>query len=132
MFDNARAIAFFSRIGVLFLVCSTAPTTFADCVQDFSGEVYCGAGRCIVEKQGKVWCSRHYEGGAAMTLDGQVLCGKGRCAKDKDDRVFCSSETGGAVLVDIQGRIRCYGQCEPATAEACESSRADSAGEAEN
>jgi hypothetical protein len=131
MLDYSCPLGIFSRIGLLVMVCSTSASLSADCVKDLSGEVYCGAGRCIVDRQGKVWCSRHYEGGAEMTLDGLVLCGKGQCAKDKDDQVFCSSEIGGAVLIDIRGHLRCYGRCEPATAEECETTRADSAGSAD-
>ena len=115
------------RIGLFLTTLLMATMTSADCKQDLRGEVYCGAGRCLVDRDGTVWCSRHYEGGAAITLEGQVLCGKGRCAKDKYGKVFCSSEIGGAVLVDSRGRVRCYGQCEPATVDNCESTRADSA-----
>jgi hypothetical protein len=115
------------RIGLLLSVLLMATITSADCKKDIRGEVFCGAGRCLVDRDGTVWCSRHYEGGAAITLDGQVLCGKGRCAKDKYGQVFCSSEIGGAALIDSRGRVRCYGQCEPATVDNCESTRADSA-----
>jgi len=46
--------------------------------------------------------------------------------KRSDGLAFCSSEVGGAVMSDSSGRVRCYGQCEPATIEMCESTRADS------
>lgn len=100
--------------------------TYADCVKDPQGEVYCGAGRCVIDSKGKVWCSRHYNGDVVITLYGQVLCGKGECDKDSDGLFFCSSEVGGTVLVDSRGRVRCYGRCEPATADNCENTRADS------
>ncbi len=115
------------RIGLLLTMLLMATITSADCKKDIHGEVFCGAGRCLVDRDGKVWCSRHYEGGVAITIDGQVLCGKGQCAKDKYGKVFCSSEIGGTVLIDSRGRVRCYGQCEPATVDNCESTRADSA-----
>ena len=118
---------YFSRIGLLVVALPMAATTSADCGKDLRGEVYCGAGRCVVDIKGTVWCSRYYDGAAERTLDGQVLCGKGQCAKGVDGLVFCSSEVAGAVLVDSRGRVRCYGQCEPATADKCVSSRADSA-----
>lgn len=98
----------------------------ADCAKDLSGEVYCGAGRCIVDSKGIVWCSRYYDGDAELTTDGRVLCGKGRCAKRSDGKAFCSSEVGGAVLIDSRGHVRCYGQCESATADMCEHTRAGS------
>jgi hypothetical protein len=102
-----------------------ATITSADCIKDLRGEVYCGAGRCIVDNKGTAWCSRHYDGDAKITLDGQVLCGKGQCAKDGGGQVFCSSERGGAVLIDSHRRVRCYGQCESATADNCEHTRGD-------
>ena len=117
--------SFFQRIGLLSTTLLMAAIASADCIKDLRGEVYCGAGRCIVDSKGTVWCSRHYKGDAEKTLDGRVLCGKGQCAKDIDGHVFCSSEIGGAVLVDSRGRVRCYGRCEPASADDCENTRAD-------
>ena len=110
---------------VITTLCVTAAS--ADCVKDVRGEVYCGAGHCLVDSEGTVWCSRYYEGDAKITLQGKVLCGKGQCATSSDGRVYCSSEVGGAVVIDSHGRIRCFGQCEPATTEMCESTRADNA-----
>jgi hypothetical protein len=127
MINKAGPSRYFSRIGLLVMALLIAAITSADCLRDPRGEVYCGAGRCIVDSKGTVWCSRHYDGGAEITLDGQVLCGKGQCAKGSDGQVFCSSEVGGAVLIDSRGRVRCYSQCEPATADKCEITRADSA-----
>jgi len=48
------------------------------------------------------------------------------CVKDIHGQVFCSSEVGGAALVDSHGRVRCYGHCEPGTADNCENTRAGS------
>jgi hypothetical protein len=127
MITYAGSSRFLSRIGLLVMALLMAAITSADCLRNPRGEVYCGAGRCIVDSKGTVWCSRHYDGDAEITLDGQVLCGKGQCAKGSDGQVFCSSEVGGAVLKDIRGRVRCYGQCEPATVDKCENTRADSA-----
>lgn len=126
MITNGSPSRFLARIGLLVMAALTPAITSADCVKDLRGEVYCGAGRCIVDSKGKVWCSRHYNGDAELTLDGKVLCGKGQCAKRSDGQVFCSSEVGGAVLIDSRGRVRCYGQCEPAAADMCENTRADS------
>jgi len=126
MMTNADTARFFSRFGLLVMVLLMATITSADCMIDLRGEVYCGAGRCIVDSNGKIWCSRHYEGGAQITLRGQVLCGKGQCVKDINGQVFCSSELGGAVVIDSHGRVRCYGHCEPGTADNCENTRAGS------
>ena len=115
----------FRRLRLFVIASLIAAAASADCVTDVRGEVFCGAGRCIVDGKGTVWCSRYYEGDAEITLEGQVLCGKGQCAKNTDGQVFCSSEVGGAVLVDSRGHVRCFLRCEPATADMCESTRAD-------
>jgi hypothetical protein len=112
--------------GLLVMALLMPVIASADCVKDLSGEVYCGAGRCVVDSKGMVWCSRYYDGDATLTLDGHALCGKGHCAKRSNGKVFCSSEVAGAVLIDSRGRVRCYGQCEPASAEMCEHTRAGS------
>ena len=125
---TSRGFSLYSARIVLFVTALLASAiTSADCVKDSRGEVYCGAGRCIIDSEGTVWCSRHYDGDAQITLDGRVLCGKGQCARGGNGRVFCSSEVGGAVLIDSRGNVRCYGQCEPATADKCENTRADGA-----
>lgn len=117
------------RIGLVMTLLLATTIASADCAKDLRGEVFCGAGRCLIDGEGTVWCSRYYEGDAEKTLDGRVLCGKGQCAKNLDGDVFCSSEIGGAATIDSEGRIRCYGKCEPASADNCESTPADSAGE---
>ena len=127
MITDAVPPILFVRIGMIVMALLMAAITSADCIKDLRGEVYCGAGSCIVDSNGIVWCSRYLEGDAEKTLDGRVLCGKGQCAKDIAGEVLCSSEIGGTVLIDSRGRVRCYGQCEPATADKCESTRADGA-----
>jgi hypothetical protein len=128
MIANAGPARFFFTTGPLVMAMLMATNSYADCVRDLYGEVYCGAGRCLVDRSGTVWCSRYYQGGATTTFGGQVLCGKGQCAKSSDGQIFCSAEIGGAVLRDSRGRVRCHGKCEPATADKCENTRADSAG----
>ena len=113
-----------TRSGLLIGLLLIAGIVSADCIRDIRGEVYCGAGQCLTDSKGNVWCSRHYEGGAVKTLDGQVLCGRGLCDTDIRGQVVCSTEIGGSVLKDGRGRVRCYGQCEPATVEHCESTPA--------
>jgi hypothetical protein len=113
-------------IGLLAMLWLLAPAASADCAKDSSGEVYCGGGRCLSDANGTIWCARNYEGDAQMTRDGKAVCGKGKCERNSRGEIFCSSEKGGAVLKDSKGRVRCYGQCERATAELCEHTRADS------
>lgn len=110
-----------AAIGLL----AAASVANAECLTDLRGNVYCGAGQCRIDKGGKIWCSRHYEGGALVTIDGQVLCGVGLCAKDKYGRVYCSSEIGGAVVVDREGFVNCFGRCEEGTVANCVSEIGD-------
>jgi hypothetical protein len=129
MADEARIYRHLGRsAGIIAILIPLAPGASADCVRDSYGEVYCGAGRCQYDRDGKVWCSRFYLGGVERTRDGRVLCGKGQCAKDLRGRIYCSSVVGGAVVRDSSGRVRCYGRCEPASAAQCENTRADSGG----
>lgn len=100
----------------------------ADCSTNAYGDVYCGAGRCVRDHTGAVWCSRHYQGGALITRDGRAVCGTGQCAKSTRGEIYCSSVVGGAVLKDSRGQVRCQDRCELATAAQCESTRADSGG----
>jgi hypothetical protein len=113
-------------IGLVASVSLYSGTTWGDCIKDFAGEVYCGAGRCIVDRQGTIRCSRHLDGGAMRDRDGQVLCGRGACAKGSNGLTFCSSVVGGHVIMDSHGRVRCYGSCEPGSQNQCESSLAGS------
>ena len=127
MTPRSRHASCLSRIGLIVAAALFAANATADCLKDLRGEVFCGAGSCRIDKDGIIWCSRHYKGDAEKTLEGEVLCGIGKCARGIDGRFFCSSEIGGAVLVDSRGRVRCYGRCEPATKDHCESKRADAA-----
>ena len=114
-----------SSIAIAFIFLSLSSLASADCLKDLRGEVFCGAGRCATDSNGKVWCSRHYEGDAQRTLDGRVVCGIGRCAADIRGDWFCSSEIGGAIVRDSRGRMRCYGECQPAAESNCEHTPAD-------
>jgi hypothetical protein len=125
MTNSARPLNKYSRVGLLMLALFMTSIGSADCIKDLRGEVYCGAGQCMADRNGIVWCSR-YDDGDAIRTEGQVLCGKGQCEKDSNGQVFCSSEVGGAVVKDSRGHVRCYGQCEPATVENCENTLADS------
>lgn len=116
------------RAAVLALLCVAVAPLHADCAKDSMGEVFCGAGSCLRDKNGTIWCSRFDDGGVRTTRHGQVVCGRGDCAKTFNGSVFCSTVPGGTVVKDRNGRVRCEGRCEPASAENCESTRADSAG----
>ncbi len=126
---NARTVRLVRQgAGLLTILCLLAPTAAADCARDAYGEVYCGAGRCMHDRNGTVWCSRYYEGGVERTRDGAAVCGKGQCAKNSRGQIFCSSVVGGAVAIDSKGRVRCYGRCERPIVAQCENSRAGAGG----
>ena len=126
---NTRLLQLIRRsTGLLAILWLLAPAASADCATDAYGQVYCGAGHCMKDHDGAMWCSRSYQGGVQMTRDGRVLCGRGQCAKSTRGEIYCSSVVGGAVLKDSKGRVRCQGRCERATAAQCENTRADSAG----
>ena len=109
------------------LIALTLPSNaYAECAINSHGEVICGAGRCLVDIKGKIWCSRHFLGGAVRTRNGDILCGKGQCVRNTHGQVYCSSVNGGAALTDSRGKIRCYGRCLPATKTDCERSLAGS------
>jgi hypothetical protein len=115
---------------VLFCTWLLAPLpAVADCETDLRGEVFCGAGRCVIGKDGLVWCSRYDRGGATLTLTGEARCGVGSCASNVHGQIFCSSEIGGMAMVDGHGALRCFGRCEPASLEHCENTVADRAGQ---
>ena len=114
-----------SRAGWLLFGLMLVEVGFAECVQTLHGDVFCGAGRCLIDRSGNVLCSKHDRGDAEITIHGKVLCGKGDCAKDINGSILCSSEIGGAVFVDAMGYVHCYGRCEPATVAHCEAIPAD-------
>ncbi len=115
----------YAVIGALAILCAIPSAAFADCARDSRGEVYCGQGRCMNDRQGVIWCSRYFEGGAERTQDGRVVCGRGQCARDIRGEIFCSTVESGPVLRDSRGRVRCYGQCERARPQHCENTLAD-------
>jgi len=126
MTTNVRPSRYLTSVGLFVMVLVIPSFISADCLKDSYGEVYCGAGRCLMDNKGKIWCSRYYDGDVVRTSTGELLCGKGQCTKRSNGRVFCSTEVGGTALLDSRGQVRCYGQCEPATEEMCENTRAGS------
>ena len=125
MFIFVNHLSHLFRFGLLAITLVITTNALADCIKDFRGEIYCGAGQCTKDIKGTVWCSRHYSGDAVRLTDGSVVCGVGQCREGSDGRAYCSSEIGGHVLEDGRGRVRCYGSCELGTLDNCESSRAD-------
>ena len=126
MNSNKGSFMPLARGSVFLMILMTPTLIWSECLKDRYGEVYCGAGQCQIDRNGTVRCSRYYDGFAERTSNGQVLCGKGQCVTRSDGAVFCSTEIGGAAIVDSRGNARCYGQCESATEEMCETTRAGS------
>ena len=76
MTANAKSSRFvFSIVGAVAVLLLPAADVLADCVRDSRGEVYCGAGRCNFDRNGVVWCSRSYDGGADIKRHGSVRQG---------------------------------------------------------
>ena len=113
-------------LGLVTLTLWLAPGAYANCLKDRSGEVYCGGGQCARDREGIIWCSRFYHGGAEITREGDVLCGRGQCVKTSRGQIFCSAKISGSAVKDSRGRVRCYGECEPAQAASCENTLAGS------
>lgn len=112
---------------ILFLACfAFSLVSRADCIADITGEIFCGAGKCMTDQSGAAFCSRHDRGDIILTMRGEVLCGRGQCGKDTAGRIFCSSEIGGAVMRDRSGNVRCTGQCIPGSVSDCATVKASS------
>ncbi|MDJ0877125.1 MAG: hypothetical protein QNI86_00870 [Halieaceae bacterium] len=95
--------------------------SFAECMRDTGRiETICGAGPCLRDRYGEVYCAPHIDGSALLDRYQQVVCSVGECRRSIDDEILCSSQPGGAVLTNIHGEIDCYGGCRPASADACE------------
>ena len=94
---------------------------FAACLTDRLGDVYCGRGSCVLDKNGNVSCSRYLYGNAVLNNQGNTVCGKGKCVlSTKFDNFYCSAIEAGGASVDRFGAVKCYGGCELASAAMCE------------
>lgn len=107
---------------ILFIL--SANYAIADCRTDKFGEVYCGKGKCEIDKDGKVLCSKYRYGDAVINKYGNVVCGKGKCRTGQDfNDYFCSKIEDGGASVDHFGVVKCYGGCEQASSSMCESEK---------
>ncbi len=106
----------------LFLLFNLALTpAVAECMRDTGRiETVCGAGPCLKDRWGEVYCAPHIDGSAMLDRQQRVVCSVGQCRRSIKDEIICSSEPGGAVLTNIRGEIDCYGECRLASIEACE------------
>lgn len=125
MITHVKPIWSSAYMGLLFLLL-TPTFTSAECLKDRYGEVYCGAGRCLMNSHGTVFCSQYYDGDVKRTSRGKIVCGQGDCEKLTSGKIYCSTEIGGTVLIDSKGRARCQGDCELASEEMCETTVAGS------
>ena len=92
----------------------------ADCQTNRSGEVVCGAGPCVRDLKGSVYCAHFRFGSVVRTSSGETLCGKGQCVTTLQGEVICSNVDGGAAVKQLDGSTRCMGECERASVELCE------------
>ncbi len=105
----------------LVMLCVWPGTLLAECLRD-SGriETVCGAGPCVQDRYGEVYCAPHIDGSALRDRRGIAVCSAGQCARDTEDRIVCSAQPGGAVLQNRFGEVDCYGGCVEAQASLCE------------
>ena len=92
----------------------------AGCMQDRWGHVVCGAGSCVRDREGMVYCAPTRFGSVVRTIDGQVKCAHGQCVKTLEGELICSSVDGGGAVKRVDGTVRCEGSCEYATTDLCE------------
>jgi len=97
MTTNGKSSRYLASIGLFVMVLVIPAITSADCLKDRSGEVYCGAGRCLTDSNGIVWCSRYHDGHAERTSDGQVHC-VARVSARNAVMAHCSVRQRSAVL----------------------------------
>ena len=113
---------FLVLLGCFFMLAATTQANAADCIKDPNGNVVCGAGQCVADQYGKVFCAN--EGGGAMRDQyGDVKCGVGFCAKDDMGEVKCSTKPGGGAQMDSNGKVKCLGGCQSAKRQLCEKGR---------
>ena len=94
----------------------------SECKTDRFGDVYCGKGKCEINHEEKVYCSKYQFGEALKNKYGSVVCGKGQCLGSTDfNEYYCSVVEGGGANIDINGKVKCYGACEEASQSMCES-----------
>ncbi len=109
------------RYILCLLLCCPTSYVFAECMRDDGRiETVCGAGPCVKDRYGEVYCAPHIDGTATLDRYQQAVCSVGRCARSRNDEIICSREPGGDVLLNIYGEADCYGGCIVASAEACE------------
>jgi len=95
-----------SRIVLLvsILILSTFNLSYADCVTNSIGTVY---------------CSKYPSGGAIPNSIGTVQCGKGQCLRNSIGSVKCSRILGGGAAVNSIGSVKCLGGCESGSSSMC-------------
>ena len=112
-----------ANLFLVLFVC-LANNVAADCMTDRFGEVYCGRGKCVKDKEGKVFCSKYQFGDAIINKYGKAVCGKGRCLTGSDfNNYVCSIAEGGGAEMNNLGVVKCYRGCEKASSEMCESDK---------
>ena len=67
-----------------------------------SGEVICGAGPCLRDVNGEVYCAQFRFGSILRTSNGETLCGRGRCVTTLNGEVVCSIVDGGGAIEAVR------------------------------
>jgi len=97
-----------------------SPAVHAACMQDRWGHVVCGAGSCVRDREGLVYCAPTRFGSVMRTIDGQVKCARGQCVKTLQGELICSTVDGGGAVKQLDRTVRCEDACELATTDLCE------------
>jgi hypothetical protein len=104
---------------LLFALLGLPSLSTADCIRDRYGQIVCGAGECVPDQDGNIFCAP--VGGSALRDNhGEVFCGVGECTKDQKGKIWCSTVPGGGAATSAYGEVKCYKGCEAATQERCE------------
>ena len=72
------------------------------------GNAYCGAGACVADEFGNLFCSP-YPGGGAIRAGGAFYAGPGMCLLGPDGSPRCAARPGGSCQVAADGQIQCDG-----------------------
>ncbi|AUH49836.1 hypothetical protein CXB49_02815 [Chromobacterium sp. ATCC 53434] len=72
------------------------------------GLPYCGAGACVADEFGNLFCSP-YPGGGAIRAGGGFYAGPGMCLLGPDGSPHCAATPGGSCNIGPGGQVVCDG-----------------------
>ncbi|MBX9297977.1 hypothetical protein K5M36_14325 [Chromobacterium vaccinii] len=72
------------------------------------GQPYCGAGACVSDEFGNLFCSP-YPGGGVVRARGGFYAGPGLCLLGPDGAPNCAAQPGGSCVIGPGGQPVCEG-----------------------